>query len=66
MSPSWRERAPQITVGLLLGAVLVWVWLGWQIGATALIAALVASIVIAPKRPRPCECVNCQAVRLRD
>lgn len=67
MSGRWRERAPQITVGLLLGAVLVWLWAGTMIGITALLTALIISVFIAPRRPgRPCECVNCKGARLRD
>lgn len=67
MKAGWRERAPQITVGLLLGSAIVWLWLGWQVGLTAVLAALVIAVVIAPRRPdRPCDCANCQGARLRD
>lgn len=67
MRAGLRERAPQITVGLLLGSAIVWLWLGWQIGLTAVLAALVIAALIAPRRPgTPCECVNCKGARLRD
>lgn len=58
MSPSWRMRAPQITVGLLLGAIVVWLWNGWQVGLTAVLAGLIIGVVAAPSRQR---CARCEA-----
>lgn len=58
MRAAWRARFPQIMAGLLLGAIVVWLWNGWQVGLTAVLAGLIIGVVAAPSRQR---CARCEA-----